>query len=114
MLKTYEREGSDFLDMQSEQRRQSVDKRELQPIQKSKGNNGFKIYRPKIQIMVDYIMMIPFLLILLARIGVFTLPKDKEVIFSRFIAPKASMVLVFYCFKPFIITFLAKISGFTN
>jgi hypothetical protein len=114
MLKTYEREGSDFLDMQSEQRRKSIKERELKPIEKNKDNNGFKIYRPKIQLIVDYVLMVPFLCILLVRIGVTPLSKECEVVFSRFVAPKASMVLVFYCFKPFIITFLSKISGFTN
>jgi hypothetical protein len=87
---------------------------DLQKIQREKDINGFKIYRPKVQIYVDYIAMVPLLACLLASIGVIDVPAKTLVTFRQFVNPKMGFILVMYCFKPFIITLLSKCSGFTN
>lgn len=87
---------------------------DLQKIQREKNINGFKIYRPKIQIYVDYVVMVPLLIVLLVTCGVIDVPAKTAVTFNHFVNPMACFILVMYCFKPFIVTLLVKCSGFTN
>jgi hypothetical protein len=60
---------------------------DLQKIQREKDINGFKIYRPKIQIYVDYVIMVPILVVLLARLGVIDMPPKTAATFNHFVNP---------------------------
>ena len=72
------------------------------------------MYRPRIQLIVDYILLVPMFLLMMVSIRVIKISKEGHEQFRMYFASKVTFTLMMYCFKPFIVTFLAKCFGYTN
>mgnify|MGYP006104979801 CR=1 FL=1 len=72
------------------------------------------MYRPRIQLIVDYILLVPMFLLMMVSIGVIKISKEGYDQFRMYFASKVTFTLMMYCFKPFIVTLLAKCFGYTN